>query len=412
MKKQAGFTIVEFIVAMGVTVVVLTGAVLAFKDTVRANQHVVMHEDMNENLRSGLNLMEQDFIQAGTGIPTGGITIPATSSGSAGGGTDVVPGTNLPLAGSAGGACNVGAPISRPAPTPSLQNSSTTNLTFNSFNTCSFTLPAIEPGPDLGPLVTSPDATSSVASDMITVLYADNTLSLNKQPINVPATINPANPGCAGNITAAGDAVTFDPACVNFANAGIIVTPGDLILFNNTKGFALQAVTDVKGQTLSFGAGDPYHLNQRTDPAGTIVGLQNTTVNAAGVAVPNGTYPPTNATRIWMISYYLDNTTDPNHARLVRRVNFQPGQPVGETLENLQFLYNYKDATSTPPTNQPGVPNGYSESQIRSVNVGLFARSTYADPASNRYLRDSLTTQVSFRSMAFVNRYNQPNQQQ
>jgi len=393
MKKQAGFTIVEFIVAMGVTIVVLTGAVLAFKDSVRADQHVVMHEDMNENLRSGLNLMEQDFIQAGTGIPTGGITIPATSNGNA----------TSP--------CNVGAPISRPAPTPSLQNISTTSLIFNSFNTCSFTLPAIEPGPDLGPLVISPDASSSVASDMITVLYADNTLSLNKQPINKPATAT--DPGCPnGSISATGDSVTFDAACVNFANAGIIVTPGDLILFNNTKGFALQAVTDVKGQTLSFGAGDPYHLNQRNDPVGTIVGIQNTAVNTQGVAVPIGTYPFTTATRIWMVSYYLDNITDPNHARLIRRLNFQPGQPVGETLENLQLLYNYKDATATPPTNQPGVPTNYSENQIRSVNVSLFARSTYADPATNKYLRDSLTTQVSFRSMAFVNRYNQPNQQQ
>lgn len=394
MKKETGFTIIEFIVAMGVTAVVLTGAVLAFKDTVRADQHVVMHEDMNENMRSGLNLMEQDFIQAGTGIPTGGITIPATSNGN----------VNSP--------CNVGAPISRPAASPSLQNISTTSLVFNSFNTCSFTLPAIEPGPDLGPQVTSPDASASGASDIITVLFADNTLSLDKEPINVPATTNPPSAGCSGTISAIGDTVTFDPACVNFANAGIIVTPGDLILFNNTKGFALQAVTAVNGQSLTFGSGDPYHLNQRTDPVGTIVGIQNTTVNAQGVAVPNGSYPPTTATRIWMVSYYLDNVTDPNHVRLIRRLNFQPGQPVGETLENLQFAYNYKDATTTPPTNQPGVPTGYSENQIRSVNVYVAARSTYPDPATNKYLRDSLMTQVSFRSMAFVNRYTQPNQQQ
>jgi prepilin-type N-terminal cleavage/methylation domain-containing protein len=377
MKKQSGFTLVEFIVAMGVTVVILTGATLAFKDTVRANQHVVMHEDMNENMRSGLNLMEQDFIQAGTGIPTGGIIIPATSDGN----------VNNP--------CNVGAPISRPAPTPSLVNTSSTGLIFNSFNTCSFTLPAIEPGPDLGPLVTSPDASSSIASDIITVLYADNTLSLNQQPINLPASNNPPNPGCAGSITPSGDAVTFDSACVNFAKAGIIVTPGDLILFYNTLGYALQAVTSVNGQTLSFSAGDPYHLNQRNDPAGTIHNIQNA----------DGTFLYTTATRVWMVSYYLDNTTDPSHVRLVRRVNFQPGQPVGETLENLQFLYNYKDATAKPPTRQPGVPNGFSENQIRSVNVYVAARSTYVDPSTSKYMRDSLMTQVSFRSMAFVNRY-------
>ena len=106
-----------------------------------------------------------------------------------------------------------------------------------------------------------------------------------------------------------------------------------------------------------------------------------------------------------MITYYLDNQTDPVHVRLVRRVNFRPGQPVGETLENLQFAYNYIDGTTTPPTGQSGVPPGYSENQIRSANVFVAARSTYPDPSTNKYLRDSLTTQVSFRSMAFVNKY-------
>ncbi len=37
--------------------------------------------------------------------------------------------------------------------------------------------------------------------------------------------------------------------------------------------------------------------------------------------VPNGTFPPTTATRIWMVTYYLDNVTDPLHVRLIRRVN-------------------------------------------------------------------------------------------
>jgi len=382
MKKQAGFTIVEFIVAMGVTLVVLTGAMVAFKDTVRSNQHVTMHEDMNENMRAGLNLMEQDFIQAGSGIPTGGITIPATSNGN----------VNSP--------CNVGQPITRPGTSPSLQINSTSNLTFNAFNTCSFTLPAIEPGPTLGPQVVSPDSSDATATDIITVLYSDNTLaSLSKQPINLPATN--ASPGCAGTINATGSIVTFDPNCVNFTNAGITFTPGDLILFNNTLGYALQAVTAVNGQGLTFGSGDPYHLNQRTDTSGTIVQIQNTTNG-----IPNGTYPATNATRIWMVSYYLDNVTDPNHVRLVRRLNFQPSQPVGETLEVLKFFYNYKDSTATPPTEQPGVPTGDSENEIRSVNVVVSARSTYSDPSTGKYLRDSLTTQVSFRSMAFVNRYN------
>jgi len=381
MKRQAGFTLVEFIVAMGVTLVVLGGATIAFKDTMRANQFVTMSEDMNENLRAGLNLMEQDFIQAGTGIPTGGILVPATSNGN----------TNNP--------CNIGNPISRPAPDPTGPGTAkAAALLFNTFNPCSFTLPAIEPGPDLGPLITSPDASPSGASDIITVLYADNSLALDDKPINLPAAA--PNPACNGTISIAGDLATFDQNCIDFTTAQISFTPGDLILFNNSLGYALQAVTAVGTQSLSFAAGDPYNLNQRTDPQGTIKQLQN-----AGCSTVANCYPPTTATRIWMVSYYLDNVTDPNHARLVRRLNFQPGQPVGETLENLQFAYNYKDSTNTPPTGQPGDPTGYSESQIRSVKVYLGARSTSLNQSTGKYLRDSLTTQVSFRSMAFVNRY-------
>jgi prepilin-type N-terminal cleavage/methylation domain-containing protein len=396
MKKQQGFTLVEFIVAMGVTLVALTATTVAFKDTIRANQYVTMHEDMNENLRAGMNLMEQDLIQAGTGIPTGGIIVPATSNGNA------------------SNPCNIGAAIGRPAPDPTGPGTPpAAALFFNPFNSCSFTLPAIEPGPDLGPLITSPDASPSGGSDIITVLYADNSLSLDATPINLPALA--PNPGCNGTISNSGDFVTFDQTCVDFTKALNSFTPGDLILFNNSRGSALQAVTAVGAQSLSFAAGDPYHLNQRinTDTSGTIACIR-TNVNpfpnspCSNIPCPGvgSCYPPTTATRIWMITYYLDNVTDPTHARLVRRLNFQPGQPVGETLENLQFAYNFKDSTNTPPTGQPGVPTGFSETQIRSVNVYLGARSTTANPSTGKYLRDSLMTQVSFRSMAFVNRYN------
>src|SRR5262249_16470954 len=159
---------------------------------------------------------------------------------------------------------------------------------------------------------------------------------------------------CNGTISLTGDLVTFDPSCENFTTAQINFTPGDLILFSNSLGSALQAVTAVGSQSLTFASGDPYHLNQRTDPQRTIQQMKNTGWNTIG-----NCYPATTGTRIWMISYYLDNVTDPAHARLIRRINFQTGSPVGETLENLQFFYNYKDSTTTPPTGQSGVPTGY-----------------------------------------------------
>jgi prepilin-type N-terminal cleavage/methylation domain-containing protein len=371
MKRQTGFTLIELMVGITVSLIVLAAALATFNDSVSTNQVVTLRADMTDNLRAGLNLIQQDLLQAGTGIPTGGIPIPNTPNG---------PGT-----------CNIGQPVNRP------------NLTGGlTFPACNFSLPAVEPGKNLGPRITSPDVAPGPNSDLTTVLYADNTLSLDNVPINRPA--SPGVTACAGSISAAGDTVTFDPSatCHNLALASIPVQAGDLILFTNAQGNAIQVVTAINGQTLKFSRGDPFNLNGRGDPQGTITQLQNLDpVNNK----PNGTYPPTTATRIWMISYYLDNVTDPLHVRLIRQVNFRPGDPVGDTLENLQFTYNFVDGV-TNPSGQGTIPPGLSEGQIRAINVSLWARSTRLWAKTGHYLRDNLSTQVSLRSMAFVNKYN------
>jgi len=201
-----------------------------------------------------------------------------------------------------------------------------------------------------------------------------------------------------------GSSVAFDAACVTIGSAGIPVNPGDLIMFSNANGKALQVVTSVSGQTLGFSSGDAFHLNGITSAnGGTIKYLQNTTVNAStGVVTYLGTYPQTSATRIWMVSYWLDNVTDPIHIRLDRAVNFNAPQPVGETLENLQFTFNFNDGIAV---NELTVPTGYSESQIRSVNLFMSTRSTSMLGQTKQYARENFQTQLSLRSMAYVNRY-------
>jgi prepilin-type N-terminal cleavage/methylation domain-containing protein len=377
-KKQTGFTLIEFMVAMGITLVALAATMVAFKDATNTNQSVTLKSDLSDNLRAGVNLLEQDLIQAGTGIPTGGIPIPYTPD------TKACPGDG-------------GAPINRPDPTGAL-----------TFPKCNVSLNAIEPGWLLGPSITSPDwATAGTNTDLITMLYVDNTLALNSRMVNEPAI--GANPGCpAGSITSNGQSVTFDATCIAFSPTGVQINSGDLIMFTNGQGNAIQEVTSVSGQTLNFVGHDGLNLNARSDPQGTMFQLENTSV-VGGKNVPNGTFPPTTATRIWMITYYLDNVTDPLHVRLIRRVNWLNqasilGQPVGETIENLQFKYNFVDGV-TNPSGQPSIPVGQSESMIRSVDVILGARSTNALTQTRKYLRSNFMTQVSLRSMAYVNRY-------
>jgi prepilin-type N-terminal cleavage/methylation domain-containing protein len=381
MKKKSGFTLVEIIIAMAVSMVAMAAAFLLFRDSTRANNNVTQSSDMSDNLRAGLNLVVQDLIQTGTGIPTGGISIPNTINAAG---------------------CNIGKPVNRPP--------AVLNLTFQGPNGanpgCNVILPAIEPGNNLGPTVVSPDGTSGPRTDILTIMYADNTLAMVQKAIN-----GVACPG--GSIAANGSSITFDPACVTIGGAGIPVNSGDLLMIyngNNPNGI-LQTVTSVNGEVLNFAtgvaSGDAFNLNGRTttETSGTIKQLQNLTAG-----VPNGTYPPTSATRVWMITYYLDAITDPNHPMLMREVNFNPPQPVAETVENLQFAFNFADGTTPAPVNQFTVPTvpapaGDSENQIRSVNVYMGARSesTAADPG--KYVRTNQSTQVALRSMAYFNTY-------
>jgi hypothetical protein len=244
-------------------------------------------------------------------------------------------------------------------------------------------------------------------TDEITMLYADNTSGLDGQPINQPATAGPpANAGCPnGSLKYSGGTLTatFDSNCLNLSKSGFQLNPGDLIMFTNTLGSTVLTVTSVSGQALTFSSGDAFGLNARTDPSGTIQQLETGGASCGGGAA---CFPPTLATRVWMVSYYLDNLSSPPYIRLIRQVNLNPAMPVGETLENLQFAYNFVDGV-TNPSNQSVVPVGNSESQIRSVNVYLGARSAYAihEGSQTKFARNNLMTQISLRSLAYVNRY-------
>src|SRR6202040_2764313 len=132
--------------------------------------------------------------------------------------------------------CNVGLPVNRPPAALGLkfQGPNAANVG------CNVILPAIEPGNNLGPTVTSPDGTSGPRTDMVTLMYADNTLALVQKAIN-----GASCPG--GSIAASGLTITFDPACVTLGAAGTPVNPGDLLMIyngNNPNGI-LQTVTAV-----------------------------------------------------------------------------------------------------------------------------------------------------------------------
>jgi type II secretory pathway pseudopilin PulG len=248
-------------------------------------------------------------------------------------------------------------PVKRPGPPG-------TNYTFGDATTIS----AINPGAGLGPVG------EGRATDMVNIVYEDNLL--------------PPMPLVA--IAADGSSMTVDAGTI-ISGVENAISVGDLIYFKGNQQ-TIQCVTAVNGQVVSFAAGDPINLNQRGDLNGGIAKLKN----------DDGTFPPITAYRVWMVTYYLDYTTDPATPRLIRRINYNPGQVVGLVLEDLQLSYDLVDGV-TNPTN---VKSPASNNQIRKVNIFMSGRTGTMIRDINTYLHRSLTTEVSLRSLAFVNRYN------
>lgn len=234
-------------------------------------------------------------------------------------------------------------------------------------------LPAVIPGGALGPTL------NGVQTDVITLVYADPTIALNQFPL--------------AGIAADGSTMTVNAATNVNGPDGIKV--GDIILFMNGLGNTVQMVTGVNGtQTITFAAGDPMGLNQRGAERGSIMDLQSTP----------GVYPPTTATRLLLISYYIDSLTDPALPRLVRRIGLGPELAIAMGLENIQITFDLVDGVLNPTNVEtPVAPN--SPHQIRKINLFLSARSLDRNPNTRDFMRNSMATQVGLRSLSYTDRY-------
>jgi prepilin-type N-terminal cleavage/methylation domain-containing protein len=379
MKRQRGFSLIELMVSMSIVVTVVAIATDALMQAEHVTTMVTYEANTQENLRAGMHFMVRDLAQAGEGIPQGGISIPYTATSA----------------------------VNRPG-------------TAITFPTAYITLPAITPGSVIGQLATSINPTTNAVltgtpTDIINILYADNVLVdaaghyLYSYPVVQAA---PSVPVCAGTISATGASVTLAPGCFTMPGVTNPITVGNLIMFHNQNGTALEYVTSVAGQVINFAAGDPAGLNQTGKLNGTV----------ANLATTPGVFPPTTVTRVWMVTYYVDSTTatDP---QMIRQVNY-PGYPAGapvnppqaiaDDIENLGFSYDITSSTDPGGTYPNGPGNAATPvlpdtpAQIRAVNVFLAGRSenTYTAQTTPIFLRNNLSTQVSIRSLSFTNQFN------
>lgn len=350
-RGQAGFTLLELLVSMVIVLVVTGGALTAFTEAMKANETISQKLQMNDQLRIALDLMVRDLIQTGQGLPT----------------------TKVIASPSGGGA----SAVLRPSPP-------TKSYTFP-VGTTEF--PAVVTGDALGMTL------NSLITDTITVFYADTL------PCQAPC----SDPFAAVNVNVAGDGSSVTVNTVTSPGrpvSGITdgVKEGDLLLFAGVdiNGYAMQLATaDATGSTIVFDLADPMNINQRgTATAGTIRQLDPTPGSLAD------SYPAS-MTRIRMVTYYIDSTTDTTLPRLIRRVNMNEGRIVAFGVDAVQFTYDIADG-ATNPTDiaSPATPN-----QIRKVNIGLSVRSTDRNERTGDFARESIATQVSFRSLALRDRY-------
>jgi prepilin-type N-terminal cleavage/methylation domain-containing protein len=364
--REKGFTLLEVLVSLAILSAVMAVTLGALNTALTANEAVTDMADMQDNLRAGMNLMERDIVQAGSAIPLGGILVPFTNPLNNPGGSPI------PLA------------INRPSPPGQ-------NYAFP----VDSALTSVEPGFGLGPV------TLGNPTDMITVIYADNELLWSTMgPINNA----PAVPPCAGTVTLT--SVTLDtvtPFCqdTKVFNTNVAVQPGDLMMLTNGQGGnILRYVTSFVGKTLNFGPGDPFGINNQAAASGTMANME--TLGSNPVA-----FPPTSISRVWMVTYYLDTTTNPQRPQLMRQINFRQAQAVGQVMENLQISYDIVSAVATPnPVNTRNIIAPDSPSQIRKINLLLSARSENVFSKSHQYFRDNLYTQIGLRSLSFQNLYN------
>jgi hypothetical protein len=269
-------------------------------------------------------------------------------------------------------------------------------------------IPAVSVGAGLGPEL------NGECTDVITILAVDNMFG----PIPLAAM------AADGSTATIHDQVNIsdDPDA-----AGDNLRPGDLLMLTKGANSVLMQVTAVAGQTVTFGAGagDPLGLNQldaALNVAGTINQLRaQAPVDPAAPVVVNGVQQPgpTQASRVRMVTYFVDTQTSPGRPRLMRQVGGAAPNAIGLGVQAFRLTYDIADQVNNPTGVRMDAadlggsgacsPDPCSENQIRKVNVLLSM--TTNDGQSRRAFdhgrqtQSTLHGQISLRSMAFVDRY-------
>jgi prepilin-type N-terminal cleavage/methylation domain-containing protein len=251
---------------------------------------------------------------------------------------------------------------------------------------------AVIPMDGAGPVI------DGVATDVLATLMADN------------AFIDVA-------LSAVGNTQVTVAAGPDITNGPDRVVDGQLMLISKGSANTLVQVTSVDygNRILRFQDNDSLRLNQTAAASGNLAWLN--------AQAPANNAASTRISRVRLITYYLDTTSDPAHPRLVRRVNNGDdttfdnnlGTAVASDVINLQFTYDIVNGVNNPggvsmsaaDRNGTGAcaPNPCDETQIRKVGLRVTARAPNRVSGAASFMTNTLESQVSLRAMAFVDRF-------
>lgn len=352
---DAGFSLVELIVSMGITVAILGATMGAMNQALRVNETAVNMTGMNRTLRVGMDVVIRDLLQVGSGLPPGhALLTPA------------------------------GVRINMPGPPGTAYQAPAGDTD----------IAAVTPGPGLGPTV------NGVPTDTITVLAADN----NFTDVALTAVTSTS--------------VDVD-AAFNIGSGPDRVIPGQLMLIEKGSVTTLVQVTgvDTVNRRLTFALGDSLRLNQPAAASGNLAALNaaapaNSPSNTRMTRVRMISYYLDTVVAGHPRLIRRVNNGD------ATTFNNTLGTAVALDVENLQFTYDLADGQTNPANvrftaadlNGSGAcaPEPCSVNQIRKINVLLAARSANVAKPGAEVFRNMLTSQISLRGMAFVDEYLAP----
>jgi prepilin-type N-terminal cleavage/methylation domain-containing protein len=393
--RDDGFSLTELMVATTIMLVVTATTLTTFKNAMDINDTAGQLADANQNLRAGTNQLVRDLMMAGRIIADGNVPVPYGAGAY---------------------------PINRPGPP-----GSTLDFSSQIDDDGTRMLPSLTTGFHLGPTI------NGSTTDMVTILTVDEFM---------PALLgNPPAPAVQTNATAL---IPWDASQLTLlatspwlvgdtVNDTLPISVGDLILFKNANGMSIQTVTSTDSTHINFASNtvDWFHFNQRsTSLGGTVLCLKADTacdvLPVASAFQSTLAFPATALFRVQMITYYVDNVTTPGTPRLTRVINHCPGtdltptcdlypafapQALAGVVEDIDLTYDLVDSSSDSVVKQttlPVVVSGinYTANMIKTVNVHVGVRSESISKPTQDYVRNHISTAVSVRSLANVDRYN------